>query len=78
MYRDGLNPNKEYWADTNAEKGEYILQVLVHLIADEYHNIENLSVVFEKDGLYSKFIATQIALAFPEGSNKRAFMIRAL
>ena len=58
MYRDGPSLNKEYCTDTIVEDGEYILRVLVPLIADEYHNTKNLIDVFEKDGLYIKLIAT--------------------
>ena len=58
VYRDGLNLNREYWVDTIVQKGEYIIWVLVSLIADEYHNTKNLIDVFEKDGLYIKLIAT--------------------
>ena len=48
------------------------------MIAEEYHNIKHRIVIFEKDGFYSKSIATQIAQAFPKGSNERAYVIRAL
>ena len=78
IYRDGLNLNKEYWADIILEKGEYILRVLMPMIAEEYHNIKHLIVIFERDEFYSKLIATQLVQAFPTGSSKRASVIRAL
>ena len=78
VYRDGLNLNKEYWADIILEKGEYILRVVMPMIAEEYHNIKHLIVIFEKDGFYSKSITTQIAQAFHKGSSERASVIRAL
>jgi hypothetical protein len=45
------------------------------LIAADYCNIKHLIVIFEKDGLYRNFIATQSAKAFPKGSNERASVI---
>jgi hypothetical protein len=60
------------------EGGEYILQNLIPLISNEYHKIQCLIIIVDKDGYYNKSIATQIIQTFPKGSSGRAIITKAL
>jgi len=53
------------------EGGEYCLHTLIPKMWKEYHNLQMLIIVLERDGYYNKLVATQIVQSFPKGSNER-------
>ena len=53
------------------EGAEYCLHTLLPKMWKIYHNIQMLIITFERDGYYSRLVATQIVQSFPKGSNER-------